>query len=235
MAFVGGVLSLLSPCSALLLPAFFAYAFPSRGQLLLRTLVFYLGLITLLVPIGLGIGALGSLFLERRAELSLIAGLLLIGIGAYQLAIGGFELPGASRLQGRSFGVSGESLATTYVLGLVYAPDYAQLGGPALAALALGNVAFSVFAIAGTILNGAAYTRSAIISAGITLVVAVIADYIAISMTAGTEYVLAAAAAATGGAMVFKPCEHGVQRALKKNKYFRQNAIDPGRVERRNH
>jgi len=120
VAFVGGVLSLLSPCSALLLPAFFAYAFPSRGQLLLRTVVFYLGLITLLVPIGLGIGALGSLFLERRAELSVIAGLLLIGIGMYQLAVGGFELPGASRLQGRSFGVSGESLAATYVLGLVY-------------------------------------------------------------------------------------------------------------------
>lgn len=120
VAFVGGVLSLLSPCSALLLPAFFAYAFPSRGQLLLRTLVFYVGLITLLVPIGLGIGAVGSLFLERRAELSLIAGLLLVGIGAYQLAVGGFELPGSARLQGRSFGASGESLAATYALGLVY-------------------------------------------------------------------------------------------------------------------
>lgn len=120
VAFVGGVLSLFSPCSALLLPAFFAYAFPSRGQLLLRTFVFYLGLITLLVPIGLGVGALGSLFLERRSELSIIAGLLLIGIGAYQLAAGGFEVPGAARLQGRSFGLSGESLAATYVLGLVY-------------------------------------------------------------------------------------------------------------------
>ncbi len=120
MAFAGGVLSLLSPCSALLLPAFFAYAFPSRGQLVLRTLVFYLGLITLLVPIGLGIGALGSLFLERRAELSLVAGLLLVAIGVYQLAVGGFELPGTSRLQGRSFGGSAESLAATYVLGLVY-------------------------------------------------------------------------------------------------------------------
>jgi cytochrome c biogenesis protein CcdA len=120
VAFVGGVLSLLSPCSALLLPAFFAYAFPSRTKLLLRTGVFYLGLITLLVPIGLGVGAIGSLFLERRAELSIVAGLLLIGIGAYQLAAGGFEIPGASRLQGRSFGVSSESLAATYVLGLVY-------------------------------------------------------------------------------------------------------------------
>lgn len=120
VAFVGGVLSLFSPCSALLLPAFFAYAFPSRSQLLLRTGVFYLGLITLLVPIGLGIGAIGSLFLERRAELSIVAGLLLIGIGAYQLVVGGFEIPGAARLQGRGFGTSGESLAATYVLGLVY-------------------------------------------------------------------------------------------------------------------
>ncbi len=120
VAFAGGVLSLLSPCSALLLPAFFAYAFPSRGQLVLRTGIFYLGLITLLVPIGLGIGAFGSLFLERRTELSIVAGLLLVAIGVYQLAVGGFEIPGAARLQGRTFGVSGESLAATYVLGLVY-------------------------------------------------------------------------------------------------------------------
>jgi len=120
IAFAGGILSLLSPCSALLLPAFFAYAFPSRGQLLLRTGVFYLGLLTLFLPLGLGLGALGSLFLEHRTELSIVAGLLLIAIGAYQLAVGGFELPGAGRLQQRGFGVSSESLAATYTLGLVY-------------------------------------------------------------------------------------------------------------------
>lgn len=120
VAFTGGVLSLLSPCSALLLPAFFAYAFPSRGALLLRTVVFYLGLVTLFVPLGLGLGALGSLFLERRAELSFVAGALLIAIGAYQLAVGGFEVPGAARLQGGRFGARGESLTATYVLGIVY-------------------------------------------------------------------------------------------------------------------
>ena len=120
VAFAGGVLSLLSPCSALLLPAFFAYAFPSRGQLVARTGVFYVGLLTLFVPLGLGLGAIGSLFLEQRAALTIVAGLLLIAIGGFQLAVGGFELSGAGRLQGRSFGLSGESLAATYVLGLVY-------------------------------------------------------------------------------------------------------------------
>lgn len=120
VAFAGGILALLSPCSALLLPAFFAYAFPSRGQLLLRTGVFYLGLLTLFLPIGLGLGALGSLFLERRSELSIVAGLLLIGIGIVQLWTGGFELPGTERLQGRGLRASSESLAATYVLGLVF-------------------------------------------------------------------------------------------------------------------
>ena len=50
-SFLGGLLSLLSPCSALLLPAFFAYAFQSRGVLVGRTAVFYLGLCATLVPI----------------------------------------------------------------------------------------------------------------------------------------------------------------------------------------
>ena len=36
-ALVGGVLALLSPCGALLLPSFFAYAFDSSGRLLART------------------------------------------------------------------------------------------------------------------------------------------------------------------------------------------------------
>ena len=120
IAFAGGVLSLLSPCSALLLPAFFAYAFPSRGQLVLRTGVFYLGLLTLFIPLGVGLGAVGSLFLERRAELSILAGLLLIAIGSFQLVVGGFELPGAGRMSASRFGASGESLAATYTLGLVY-------------------------------------------------------------------------------------------------------------------
>ena len=117
IAFFGGVLALLSPCSALLIPAFFACAFPSRGQLMLRTAIFFAGLVTVLIPVGLGVGALGSLILERRAEVTLIAGLMLMAIGVYQLAIGGFEVPGTAGLLGR---VSGDSAIATYALGAVY-------------------------------------------------------------------------------------------------------------------
>ncbi len=117
IAFLGGLLALLSPCSALLIPAFFAYAFPSRGTLVIRTLIFYAGLVTVLVPIGLGVGALGTLILEQRTTLSLVSGLMLVAIGVYQFAAGGFEVLGAGRLMGR---VGGESASATFALGAVY-------------------------------------------------------------------------------------------------------------------
>jgi stage V sporulation protein B len=96
------------------------------------------------------------------------------------------------------------------VLGLVYAPDYAQLGGPALMLLALGNVAFSVFAIAGTILNGAGLTRPAIVTAALTLVLAAVANYIAIPLAVDSGNVLQVAAGVTGGAMLVGAIATGV-------------------------
>ena len=120
VAFAGGALTLLSPCSALLLPAFFAYAFAAPGRLLARTAIFLAGLLTFLVPLGLGVGALGGLLLVRRAELTAAAGVLLVVIGVYQVAVGGFSLPGTDRLQRAGAGLSGDSVLSTYLLGVVY-------------------------------------------------------------------------------------------------------------------
>ena len=88
------------------------------------------------------------------------------------------------------------------VLGLVYAPDYAQRGGAALVWLAFGNVAFSVFAINGTILNGAGFTRAAIATAALTLALAFAGNWIAIPIAAEHGRVLEVAAMVTGGSMV---------------------------------
>lgn len=88
------------------------------------------------------------------------------------------------------------------MLRVVYAPDFAQRGAPALPMLALGNVAFSVFAIAGTILNGAGMSRVAIQIAALTLVLAAVANFIAIPMAVDSGHVLEVAASVTGGAML---------------------------------
>ncbi|MFZ5854203.1 MAG: cytochrome c biogenesis CcdA family protein [Chloroflexota bacterium] len=121
IAFAGGALTLVSPCSALLLPAFFAYAFGGAGRLLARTGIFLAGLLTVLVPLGLGAGALGSLVLTRRAEVTAVAGLLLVAIGLYQLAVGGFSIPASGRLEQARAGLSSDSVLSTYLLGGVYA------------------------------------------------------------------------------------------------------------------
>ena len=117
-AFLGGVLSLLSPCSALLLPAFFAYAFRSRGRLLAKTAVFYLGLAATLVPLGMGISAVSKLFYGQRSTLILVSGGVVTFFGVLQLLGGGFDLAGPfSRLRGK---VRGTSAGATFVLGAVY-------------------------------------------------------------------------------------------------------------------
>lgn len=88
------------------------------------------------------------------------------------------------------------------VMSLLYSPQYAARGGMALMFLAFGNVAFSMLAIVGTILNGAGKSRPAVISAAITLAIAIVGNFIAIGATAGSGHVLEVAAAVTSGAMV---------------------------------
>ncbi|GAC1485701.1 MAG: hypothetical protein NVS1B1_00160 [Candidatus Limnocylindrales bacterium] len=114
--FAGGVLAILSPCSALLLPAFFAVAFSSRVQLVRAALLFYLGLATIFVPLGLGVSFVASLFFEQRPLIILGGGALLIGLGILVLIGGGFAvLPSAAA---RLATVQGRYAA--YATGLTY-------------------------------------------------------------------------------------------------------------------
>lgn len=114
-SFLGGTLSLLSPCSALLLPAFFAYAFQSRFELVWRTVVFFLGLVATLVPLGMGLAAVSRLVYGYRGTLILVSGLVIIALGILQIAGRGFSL-----VPSRFGGVRGDSVVSTFALGAVY-------------------------------------------------------------------------------------------------------------------
>lgn len=110
-AFLGGVLALLSPCGALLLPAFFASVIGQRMRLLLHGGVFYLGLVITLVPLGLGLGAVGDLLTGYRDALIIVTAIILIVLGLAQAAGFGFDvsraLPGANSLNQRAHQRSG--------------------------------------------------------------------------------------------------------------------------------
>ncbi len=116
-ALLGGVLTLLSPCSALLLPAFFAYAFGGAGELVKKTGFFYLGLATTLVPLGMGISAVSRLVYGQRSTLILVSGILIIALGVLQLAGRGFSVGPLARLSGK---VRGDSAGGVFALGAVY-------------------------------------------------------------------------------------------------------------------
>ncbi|GAA3525423.1 cytochrome C biogenesis protein CcdA [Aeromicrobium flavum] len=119
-ALAAGVLALLSPCSALLLPSFFAYAFGSTGALVGRTASFYLGLLLTLVPLGLGVSAASQLFYGHRPVLITIAGWTIIALGVWQLLGRGFSIPFVSALQSRVAAHGGSSHLGTVALGAVY-------------------------------------------------------------------------------------------------------------------
>jgi cytochrome c biogenesis protein CcdA len=116
-SFFGGVLSLLSPCSALLLPAFFAYAFGGAGELVKKTGFFYLGLAATLVPLGMGISAVSALFYGHRGALILASGTLIIAFGILQLLGRGFTVGPMARLRSR---IRGDTAGAVFALGAVY-------------------------------------------------------------------------------------------------------------------
>ncbi|WP_107764832.1 cytochrome c biogenesis CcdA family protein [Nocardioides terrigena] len=119
-AFAAGILALLSPCSALLLPSFFAYAFASGRALVARTFVFYVGLLVTLVPLGTGASAASSLFYGHRPLLIAIAGWAIIALGVLQLLGRGFAVPGARRLQSLVASRGDDGWLSTLLLGAVY-------------------------------------------------------------------------------------------------------------------
>jgi stage V sporulation protein B len=96
------------------------------------------------------------------------------------------------------------------LMGVPFKPEYAAVGGPALAALAVGHVAFSLFSIGGAILNGAGRTREATLSAAVTLGVLVIALFVALPRFTPGRELLAAAGLCTAGAMVLGALVTGV-------------------------
>ncbi len=83
-ALLGGLLTVLSPCAALLVPSFFAYAFTARAQLLGRTAVFFAGLLVTMVPLGLAAGAFGMVGGPRRVVVVTVLSYAVIAFGVLQ-------------------------------------------------------------------------------------------------------------------------------------------------------
>ena len=141
-AFIGGLLTLLSPCSVMLLPAFFSYAFSDARKLIARTGIFYLGLITTLLPLGVLAGTLGSFVNQHRYTLVTVAAGIVIALGALMLL--NVPLP---FLRGGQGSAESTSPVSVYALGTVYGLA-GVCAGPLLGAV------LTVAAVTGSALYG---------------------------------------------------------------------------------
>ncbi|GAA3957190.1 cytochrome c biogenesis CcdA family protein [Gordonia caeni] len=117
-AFLGGLLALLSPCAALLLPSFFAFTYDGVGSLVSRTGLFFVGLVAVLAPLGAGVAALGSLFTVHRQTVTAVGAVVIIVFGLAMIFGRGF---GFGPLSGLADRVQVAGPLSTIALGAVYA------------------------------------------------------------------------------------------------------------------
>ena len=148
-AFVAGVAALFAPCCiTVLLPTYLASIVKQRVVIFFMTFVYFLGLLTVFLPIGLGFSALSSVFSTYHN--------LIFTLGAFFLLVLGFIL---------TFGVqlpipvlvhpklSSTSFISVYVLGI-----FSAIATTCCAPVLAGVIALSV--LPGSVLLGGLYTLS---------------------------------------------------------------------------
>ncbi len=93
-AFAGGMVALFAPCCiTFLLPSYLANIFREKDRVVWMTLIFGLGIATVLVPTALGIRAVGSVFQQFHTQTYVVGGVFMILLGAMELTGRKITLP----------------------------------------------------------------------------------------------------------------------------------------------
>lgn len=171
-AFVAGIAALFAPCCVtILLPTYLASIFKERSTVFLMTFVYFLGLLSVFMPIGLGAVALTQLFSNYHNIIFSIGAVFLIFLGTFLLLGQQFSLPFNVHPQFKSANAGSifvlgifSGIATTCcapvlagVLTLAALPGSFLLGGVYTLAYVLGMV-LPLFILA-TVLDRAKFTK----------------------------------------------------------------------------
>ncbi len=85
-AFAGGMVALFAPCCiTYLLPTYLANIFREKSRVVWATLIFGLGVSTVLVPTALGIRAIGQIFQQYHTQTYVVGGAFMILLGLMEL------------------------------------------------------------------------------------------------------------------------------------------------------
>ncbi|MBI3700060.1 MAG: cytochrome c biogenesis protein CcdA [Afipia sp.] len=169
-AFAAGLISFLSPCVLPLVPPYLVYltgatiehvendegAAASRRAVMISALFFVLGFSTVFVALGASASYIGSFIRAWSAQLSIVAGIVIIVMGLHFL---GLTRIGLLMREGRLTAPKPMGLWGAYVMGLAFAFGWTPCIGPILAAI------LSVAASEATVAKGAVLL--AVYSAGL--------------------------------------------------------------------
>ena len=165
-AFIAGMAALFAPCCiGVLLPAYLGSVFRTKTKIFLMTFVYSLGILTIFLPLGLGIAALGSFFADNHSLFFTIGGVFMLLMGLAMLLGKSFMLPVHvhPRLQKYDFG-------SIYVLGV-----FSGIATTCCAPVLAGVLALSV--LPGSIWLGSLYALTFVIGMVIPLfIMAVLID-----------------------------------------------------------
>lgn len=93
-AFLAGMAALFAPCCiTVLLPTYLASVFKQRATVFLMTFVYFLGVLVVFLPLGLGVSALGQLFRDYHQIIFTLGGSFLLILGFGLLLGQTFSLP----------------------------------------------------------------------------------------------------------------------------------------------
>ncbi|MBI2141293.1 cytochrome c biogenesis protein CcdA [Candidatus Woesearchaeota archaeon] len=143
IAFLGGILSFLAPCTVALLPAFLAYTAKSRRNITLTTLEFFGGFSLAFIALGIALTALGRVsfvtFQQDIAVLVQASGIILIALGVMMFFGKGFSF---IHLRGRL----PKDAPGTFIFGALFAIGWSACIGPVIAGIFTMAAVFNNYA-----------------------------------------------------------------------------------------
>lgn len=93
-AFIAGIAALFAPCCiTVLLPAYLGSIFREKYKLFLMTFIFFLGILTVFLPLGLGASALAQVFRDYHNQIFTVSAVMLILLGCALLLGKRFSMP----------------------------------------------------------------------------------------------------------------------------------------------
>lgn len=165
-SFIAGSAALFAPCCiGILLPSYFGSVFKQRTMIFFMTFVYFLGLLTVFLPIGLGISFVGIALREYHNTLFSLGGIFMILLGIFLLAGKQFALPSPVHPQ-----LSKYTIGSIFILGI-----FSAIATTCCAPVLIGVLAVS--SLAGSLILGGLYTLSYVLGMVLPLfIVAMVLD-----------------------------------------------------------